>query len=102
MLLRRTEEEGGGRRHDRGRLSTSVRVQNSTSSPSLQYCFIRLCLQQGVQNRAGGNIPEMNFAASIMAPATPFGFYAMQKYLTIVRTRRSMVCAIMLSGRKCP
>jgi predicted RNA methylase len=29
--------------------------------------------------------------ASIMAPATPFGFYAMQKHLTIERTRHSMI-----------
>jgi hypothetical protein len=29
--------------------------------------------------------------ASIMAPATPFRFYAMQKHLTIERTRRSMI-----------
>jgi hypothetical protein len=29
--------------------------------------------------------------ASIMASATPFCFYAMQKHLTIERTRRSMI-----------
>jgi len=40
--------------------------------------------------------------ASIMAPATPFCLCAMQKHLTIERTRCSMIQLIILSGRKCP
>src|SRR6266446_298726 len=41
-------------------------------------------------------------AASIMASATPFYFWAMQKQLTVERTRRSRTQAIILSGRKWP
>ena len=37
-----------------------------------------------------------------MVPATPFGFYAMQKHLTIERTRRSRTSLLILSGRKWP
>jgi hypothetical protein len=45
---------------------------------------------------------EQEETASIMAPATPFCFCAMQKRLTFEITRHSGVWAIILSGRKWP